>query len=395
MNSKYFIIFLVSSILVYWLLNPAYKSTINNVGAEKSVEQIIDSTITVEFSAVGDIMCHSTQYNYAWVKEDSFDFNPAFSVIGNYLREKDILIGNLETVLAGDSKKYLGYPFFNSPNELAVALKNAGFDFLTTANNHANDQGFDGVRRTLEFLRKVNIVALGTSSLDSTITYNYFVRKGLRFGILAYTYGTNFNPNSLNPRKYVNHIDTLKIKRDIRELKQRGTDIIIVFFHFGQQYQKNISTYQQIVVEKTVSYGADIILGAHPHIVQQFDKFETNNGNLDSGFVVYSLGNFVSNQRWRYSDGGVIFNFSITKNIYSDSVYISDISFLPIWVFKGDTKNGKEYIILPSQNYKTRNSYEYMTVADHDSMKKSYFDTITQLTSKNNSPKIVTFKPEK
>ena len=82
-------------------------------------------------------------------------------------------------------------------------------------------------------------------------------------------------------------------------------------------------------MHKTISYGADIILGAHPHIVQQFEKFKTNNGKLDTGFVVYSLGNFVSNQRWRYSDGGMIFNFNITKNIFTDSVYVSDINYLP------------------------------------------------------------------
>ncbi len=111
----------------------------------------------------------------------------------NYLSEKDILIGNLETVLAGDTKSYSGYPFFNSPNSLAESLKKTGFDFLTTANNHANDQGFEGVKRTLEELRKINIVPLGTSSLDSNMNYNYFVRKGLRFGMLSYTYGTNYN----------------------------------------------------------------------------------------------------------------------------------------------------------------------------------------------------------
>jgi poly-gamma-glutamate synthesis protein (capsule biosynthesis protein) len=140
--------------------------------------------------------------------------------------------------------------------------------------------------------------------------------------------------------------------------------------------------YQKQIVEKTISYGADIILGAHPHIVQQFEQFETKNANLDTGFVVYSLGNFVSNQRWRYSDGGVIFNFDITKNIFTDSVYVSKINYLPIWVFKGETKRGKEYIILPSEEF-GNTTYDYLTEADVDSMKKSYFDTIDQLTSKS------------
>ena len=390
MNSKYFILFIFIATVVYWLINPFYTVPNYDGNDEVVVTEKIDSTVTVSFSAVGDIMCHSTQYNYAWVEKDSFDFNPMFNVLHNYLSEKDILIGNLETVLAGDTKSYSGYPSFNSPNSLAESLKNTGFDFLTTANNHANDQGFPGVKRTLEELRKINIVPLGTSSLDSNSNYNYFVRKGLRFGLLSYTYGTNYNGNSLNPKKFVNHIDTLKIKTDITELRNKGTEIIIVLFHFGEQYMKNISKYQKRVVDRTVSYGADIIIGSHPHIVQKFEQFETNNAKLDTGFVVYSLGNFVSNQRWRYSDGGIILNFDITKNIFTDSVYVSDINYLPIWVFKGDTEKGKEYIILPAQEYNNA-EYNYLTEADIDSMKKSYYDTIDQLTSKSSLPEIDVF----
>ncbi|MCP5062492.1 MAG: CapA family protein, partial [Ignavibacteriae bacterium] len=117
-----------------------------------------------------------------------------FGEIGSYLRSKDILFGNLETILAGNTKRYSGYPFFNTPNELAEALKFAGFDFLFTANNHANDRGQNGVDRTIDVLKKVNIVPVGTKKLSSSEpTYNFFVRKGLRFGVLAYTYGTNYN----------------------------------------------------------------------------------------------------------------------------------------------------------------------------------------------------------
>lgn len=388
MNSKHFLIYLIFALVFYWLINPYYESIHpdNEVISGVKIEEI-DSTITVGFSAVGDLMCHSTQFNYAWVEKDSFDFDPVFSVIGDYLRGKDILIGNLETVLAGDTKNYLGYPFFNTPNEFASALKNAGFDFLTTANNHANDQGFDGAKRTLDILREINIIPLGTSSLDSVKNYNVFVRKGLRFGMLAYTYGTNYNQDALNPRSYINHIDTAKIKNEVNSLKSKGVDIVIVLFHFGNQYEKQISAYQESIVAKTFDYGADIILGSHPHIIQKFEKKYAPNSSLDSGLVIYSLGNFVSNQRWRYSDGGVIFNFDITKNIYTDSVYVSDISFLPIWVFKGITDLGKEYIVLPANQYNS-GKYEYLTEADIDSMKKSYYDTIAQLKLNTNKLKI-------
>lgn len=391
MKSKQFQLFIFISIITYLIFNVYQKNENIRKLNEVVIEEEIDSTVTVSFSAVGDIMCHSTQYNYAWVEKDSFDFDPVFSVVGDYLREKDILIGNFETVLAGETKRYSGYPFFNSPNQLAESLKKTGFDFVTTANNHSNDKGFPGVKRTLEVLRDINIVPLGTSSLDSNKNYNYFVRKGLRFGLLSYTYGTNYNPKSLKPREYVNHIDTLKIRRDIEKLKDKNADVIIVLFHFGEQYAENISRYQKKIVNKTVEYGADVILGSHPHIIQQFEQFTSATSNVDTGFVIYSLGNFVSNQRWRYSDGGVIFNFDITKNIYTNKISVSDINYLPIWVFKGETANGKEYIILPSNEYEN-NKYDFMTEADIDSMKKSYFDTIAQLTKKSDIPRIDTLK---
>ena len=378
MKKYLFIVAVFSILILHWIFSPYYlleEEKKINVEADR-----IDSTVTVSFSAVGDIMCHSTQYNYARVSKDSFNFKPIFNVVGNYLRNKDILFGNLETVLAGSTHRYSGYPFFNTPNELAEALKYAGFDFLFTANNHANDQGEKGVERTIDVLRKINIIPIGTKKLDEPEQQKIFVRKGLRFGVLAYTYGTNYNENAVTPRKYINYIDTTKIKTDINLLKRKNADLIIVYFHFGKEYLKKPTMYQKQIVKKTVGYGADIILASHPHIVQKFGKFKTVNANLDTGFVTYSLGNFISNQRWRYSDGGLIFNFNVTKNIFTDSIYVSDLSYLPIWVFKGKVKGKKEYIILPSEDYKDSSKYDFTTKADIDSMRKSYFDTIELFT---------------
>jgi len=385
MKKYIFIIFVFLILVLHWIFSPYYLTDKN----ETEQLEKIDSTITVSFSSVGDIMCHSTQYNYARVGKDSFDFKPIFSEIGDYLRSKDILFGNLETVLAGGTKRYSGYPFFNTPNELAEALKLAGFDFLFTTNNHANDMGQNGVERTIDILKKVNIVPIGTKRIKSREpTYNIFVRKGLRFGVLAYTYGTNYNENAKHPREYVSYINPQKIENDIKKLKKKNADVIIVYFHFGKEYQKEPSQYQSKIVSKTISYGADIILASHPHIVQKFEIFKTTNAKLDAGFVTYSLGNFISNQRWRYSDGGLIFNFDITKNIFTDSVYINDVSFLPIWVFKGEVNGKKEYVILPSGNYKDSAKYGFTTEADIDSMKKSYFDTIELFTEGNEYPRI-------
>ena len=168
--------------------------------------------------------------------------------------------------------------------------------------------------------------------------------------------------------------------------------MIIIYFHFGNEYDKKVSKYQKQIVNKVISYGADIILASHPHVLQQFEKFKSVNANIDTGIVTFSLGNFISNQRWRFSDGSIIFNFDVTKNIFTDSVYVSDISFLPIWIFKGKINGKKEYRILPSQNYNDTLKYNFLKTADIDSMKRSYYDNIKIFTSANNSAKIDTMK---
>ncbi|MCW9098151.1 MAG: hypothetical protein OQJ93_12270 [Ignavibacteriaceae bacterium] len=110
-------------------------------------------------------------------------------------------------------------------------------------------------------------------------------------------------------------------------------------------------------------------------MIEPFDYFKTNDTKLDTGFVAYSMGNFISNQRWRYSDAGVILNIQISKNIFSDSVYISDVNYLPTWVFKGSTENGKEYVILPSEVVERDSTYNFLTTEDKKLMIEAFNDT--------------------
>ena len=113
--------------------------------------------------------------------------------------------------------------------------------------------------------------------------------------------------------------------------------------------------------------------------------FKTNNAKLDTGFVAYSLGNFISNQRWRYSDAGAIIKIKISKNILTDSVYLSGVSYLPTWVFKGKTKKGREYIILPSSKSYDDSIYSYLSKLDKEKMQQAFEDTkyiITKFNSK-------------
>ena len=340
-----------------------------------------DSLVTVSFSAVGDLMCHSVQYDYARVNADSFDFYPVYRFIKPFLQHSDFTFGNLETVTAGKASGYSGYPYFNAPDDFLNPLKSVGFDLITTANNHALDRGEEGVLRTIAQLKKNGLNYDGTFTSerdrDSIRIYNI---KGIKIAFLAYTYGTNGNPVPKGKPYLINLIDTTLIKHDIITARNSGAEIVLVYYHFGQEYQRQPTAFQQMVVNKTVSYGADIIIGGHPHVIEPTKFFKTENGKLDSGFVAYSLGNFVSNQRWRYSDCGVILTLDITKNFTTDSIYISKVTYLPTWVFKGKTDRGNEYIILPSQIQNNDSTFKFLSESDKFKMLQSYNDTKQILT---------------
>ncbi len=348
-----------------------------------SYSNVEDSTITIKLSFVGDIMCHTPQIEYAKIGSDSFDFLPTFKMVQQYLSDSDLTFGNLETVLASKSKKYTGYPLFNSPDELLDALKFSGFDILFTSNNHTLDRGVKGVERTIKQIKNRNLINAGTyltqNSRDSLLVVE---KNGLKLGILSYTYGLNGNFLPKSKNYLVNVIDTNIIKKDLRAMTEKNVDLILVYYHFGDEYSRLPSKYQEEIVSKTFNYGADIIIGSHPHVIQPLRFVEKLNGKLKKGFVAYSLGNFISNQRWRYSDAGVILNLEIKHNSITGSTWVSKVKAIPTWVFKGRIDNKNQFVILPSDTTALATIPEYLGKEDREKLIESYNDTMEILFKK-------------
>ncbi|NMB82203.1 MAG: CapA family protein [Ignavibacteria bacterium] len=342
-----------------------------------------DSLKIVNLSFVGDIMCHTPQLEYAKVGRDSFDFRPYFSNVKKFLSAADLTFGNLETVIAGKSKKFSGYPLFNSPEQLLDALKDAGFDLLFTSNNHSLDRGTDGVVRTIQNIRNRNLLSIGTylteKERDSLLIVN---SNGLKLGLLSYTYGLNGNYLPKEKSFMINVIDTNLIRNDLTKIQRSNPDLILVYFHFGEEYSRLPSKYQEEIVNKTFDYGADVIIGSHPHVIQPTKFVGKTNGKIKRGFVAYSLGNFISNQRWRYSDAGVILNIEIVKNTLKDSIWINKINAIPTWVYKGNVNGKNSFVILPSDTTLTGKLPEYLTKKDKEKLIESYNDTVEILFKK-------------
>ena len=362
-----------------------FNSTVSS--SKKEIVQK-DSVAYATIRIVGDLMCHSTQFNYAKVSADSFDFTGVYKEVKSYLSDADLTIGNLETVTAGKSKSYSGYPFFNAPDDFVSALKDAGFNLLVTANNHAIDQGEKGVIRTIEQIVKNRMNYSGTAiSQADKDSIRIFDFNGIKIAVLAYTENTNGIQIPKGKDYLVNLVNSDSIAVDINKARNKGAEIVLVQFHYGEEYKREPNTYQKQTVDSTISSGADIIIGSHPHAIQPLNYFKTENAKLDTGLIAYSMGNFISNQRWRYSDAGVILSITLAKNILKDSVYISDVQYLPTWVFKGEIEGKKEYVIIPEDPTKPDSTYTYLSEKDLKEMRQAFDDTnyiINMYAKKNN-----------
>ena len=293
---------------------------------------------------LGDIMGHGPQIKSAW--NDSlkkYDYNKVFEPVEDIISSVDFAVANLEVTLAGPP--FDGYPQFSSPDELAEACKNNGIDVLVTANNHSCDRGSMGIIRTNRVLDSLEILHTGTfSNQQNRDSLNLLVleKENIRIGLLNYTYGTNGIP--FHAPTYVNLLDSSLIKKDLKFARTKNLDKLIVFVHWGAEYQDQPNLYQKNFNQFFKRQGVDIVIGSHPHVVQPMHYIKNNDKEF---LTVYSLGNFVSNQRDFRKDGGVMFRCSIVKR---DKASISDKEYILTWVNKFYKNKKWHYEVLPCSN---------------------------------------------
>lgn len=313
---------------------------------------------SVKVSVVGDIMVHMHQLKAAKEADGTYDFTGVFDDIRPYLEEADIAMGNLETTISNDEIGYTAYPRFRSPESLISALKGAGFDVLTTANNHTLDGVEFGVTNTLDKLDEHGILHTGSArSMEERNKTLIIEKNDIKVAILAYTYGTNGLEGSVNQEKLsymVNYLnDTSKIQEDIDRVKDEGAEFIIVCPHWGDEYVRNPNESQKQMADKLFSMGADVIFGSHPHVIQPTEKktITLADGQEKEVFLIYSLGNIVSNQRDQYRDSGMIQNIEIIKDYDEGTIELGQIDYIPTWVYRYTENERLYYRILPVKDF--------------------------------------------
>ena len=252
--------------------------------------QTIDS-ISIYFA--GDIMQHEAQLKAALRADGTYDYTGCFTQVTPEIEAADIAVCNFETTLGG--APYSGYPQFCSPDELAAAVRDAGFDIFLTANNHCLDRRTRGLVRTLDVLDSLCIPHLGTyrDQAERDSLYPYIIeRYSMRIALLNYTYATNGIP--VAAPCIVNYIDTTQIKADVIRARQLHADCIIACMHWGTEYRLEPDKSQKTLEEWLYSIGVDHIIGGHPHVVQPVRTLP-HRYHAGSSLTVWSLGNYISN----------------------------------------------------------------------------------------------------
>lgn len=328
-------------------------------------------TLTLMF--IGDVMSHMPQVDAARIEDGTYDYAPCYRFLAPYIASADLCIANMEVPLAG--APYSGYPQFSCPDAMMSQLFEAGVDVFLTSNNHTCDKGAKGIRRTIQVMDSLGIPHVGTylDSADFRQRNPLIVEKnGFRIAVLNYTYGTNGIP-APNPF-IVNLLDSTAIARDVARARELKADYIVVMPHWGIEYARHQNKEQESYARYMYECGADMVIGGHPHVVQPITLENRNEQGVAQRVTAYSLGNFVSNQRKRYTDGGIIVQCEIVRDT-TGTVRITDYEYLPYWVYKGTCQGKHQYHILPAKHAVENCTWYDIHGADSVALNLFYKDT--------------------
>ncbi|GAE32767.1 CapA family protein [Halalkalibacter hemicellulosilyticus] len=265
----------------------------------------------VKLVAAGDVLLHSRVYDKCETIEGNYDFNTKMLHAKKLLNEGDVTIVNLESIVAGKEFGLSSYPKFNNPIEVATTLKDYGTDIVSLANNHAYDHGEEGLLKSIENLRSIDLPYVGAHlSTEDRDTYRIIKKNGLRIGFLSFTRQFRAFRKIDKDKSYLinifNEENAIPIRQKIQKMADSGrVDLVVVSLHFGKEYTLFPTAIQREFAAEISDGGADIILGHHPHVLQPPEIILNSRGKKT--FFIPSLGNFYTGQHGVYRQiGGTI-----------------------------------------------------------------------------------------
>lgn len=321
--------------------------------------RLTTSSDTITITIVGDIMQHGPQIQSAFEigEKKNYDYTGCFKYVDSLFKTSDYSIANMEFTVG--TKPYSGYPQFSAPEQIADQVKESGIDLFLLANNHIADKGKNGLKKTLDYYKSIDIAHIGAYySKEEEAAKNPIIVeiKGVKFALINFTYGTNGIP--VPSPFFVCKQDTIHLKEVIKRAKDSYADFIIALPHWGEEYHLSPSATQKSIAKFLFANGVNAIVGSHPHVPQEA-YIE------DDKIVFYSLGNFISNQsNPPYTQVGMIAQLRFTIDKLSKKKKMITPKWLYTWCFR-KREMDKGYTVVPIEIFRNSNEYK-----EKESLKK-------------------------
>ena len=320
-------------------LTSSSTTVVSQTADSKEKNTVTEQETSARIMANGDLLYHDIIYISAKKADGTYDFHENFEYVKPWLKQADLVLGDFEGTVNKDH--YLaGYPLFNAPGEVMDAIKDAGYQVLDLAHNHILDSQIEGVVSTADAIEKAGMTPIGVYTHEPRDKASIVIKevKGIKVAILAYSYGFNGIEQSISQEdynRYLSDLDEEKMKAEI-ERAEKEADITIIMPQMGIEYQIEPTEEQKKLYHKMIDWGADIIFGGHPHVVEPAETVEKNG---DKKLIIYSMGNFISNQRIetmqdvenaKWTERGVLMDVTIKKK--SGKTTIETAQAHPSWV---------------------------------------------------------------
>lgn len=314
----------------------------------RSTSKQTEAVSQARILANGDILYHDVVYASARQADGRYDVNPYFTYVKDWIAGADLAIGDYEGTISPDFP-LAGYPLFNAPAETAQSMKDVGYDVVDLAHNHILDSQLSGAINTARTFKALGLTPIGFyehSRAEEGITIKEV--NGIKLAILGYAYGFNGMEGNLTSEEYARHLSDLDEKKMRAEIEQaeQEADITIVMPQMGEEYALAPNDAQRRLYRQMVDWGADVIFGGHPHVIQPAEVLEKDG---QKKLIIYSMGNFLSNQRLEtlgniWTERGLLMDVTFEKS--GDQTVLKAVKAHPTMVWapsKGIGPEGYEY----------------------------------------------------
>ncbi len=320
-------------------------------------QNISESDVLIKMSAVGDILCSNEMLEDAYNESTkTYDFSHMFNNVSGFINEADIVMGTMETgIIEGE------YNEKNAPMEFARAVKNSGVNLVTISHNHSLDNGVNGLKETRENLEKIGFDVVGDKIEDANAVCIKEV-KNTKIAFLTYTcfMDEDAGKEELN---CVNMYSEEQVKSDIEYAKENEAEYICVMIHWGDAISSTVSKEQKEIADFLVENGVNLILGAHPSVVQPMEVRQNKEG--ENVFIAYSIGTYISTLSAEEARTELVLNIELRKSGKDGKVYLNKVDYTPIYMLDNgeSAENRFELVDMKSTAMEYTNSGSTQTIS--------------------------------